>query len=52
MKKKKSELIQDKLEGFFKKLQWGECLVPNVPIVPIESNFNDTCPMDMQLNLK
>ena len=27
---KKYELIQDKLKGLFKNLQWSECLVPNI----------------------
>ena len=50
MKIEKDELIQDKLEGLFKKLQWSECLVPNIPRVPIKSNFYNTCPMAMKLN--
>ena len=50
MKSEKDDLIQDKLESLFKKLQWSMYLVPNIPRVPIESNFYNTCPMDMKLN--
>ena len=50
IKSEKDELIQDSLEGVFKRLQSSECLVPNVPRVLIESNFYNTFPMDMKLN--
>ena len=43
MKNKKDELIQNKLEGLFKKLQWSECLVPYISRVLFESNFYNTC---------
>ena len=47
MTSEKYELIQDKLEGLFRKLRVG-CQTFNQ--IPTESNFYNTCPMDLKLN--